>query len=135
MDNEHEHEKTRSRTASVEYDASFKCTYNLIEDDAEESDDLYRCQFLQAFCLEDWNSIKINNTMEYVFLILAQTTEGKEIIKLAQQKYNMDDDGVTPFLFSYDNFYLFHDCLIEIISKKKIEPPTFEAMINKLTTS
>ena len=120
----------RSRTSSIEYDASFKCTYNLIEE--EHRDDLYRCQFLQAFCLEEWNGIKINRTMEYIFMVTNQSDEGKAIIKLAQEKYNVKNDDVMPFLFSYDIFHLFHDCLIDIISKNKIKKLKFEAIINKL---
>lgn len=120
----------RSRTSSIEYDASFKCTYNLI--DEEHRDDLYRSQFLQAFCLEEWNSVKINNTMEYIFMVTSQSDEGKEIIKLGQEKYNVKNDDVIPFLFSYDNFYLFHDCLIDIISKNKIKKYKFDKIIDKL---
>ena len=128
--------------ANFEYDTTFKCTYNLIDEtdedesyDIEYSDDLYRSQFLQAFCLNDWDGAKINRAMEYIFKITCQTTEGKEIIKLAQQKYNIykiDDDGVMPFLFSYDNFYLFHDCLIDIISKTPLHLYKFKAIIDKL---
>jgi hypothetical protein len=44
------------------YDSEFICTYKMM-DTAEEQEQLYKIQFLQAFCLEEWNDEKINSTM------------------------------------------------------------------------
>lgn len=112
------------------YDVSFKCTYNLMEE--EFTDDLYRSQLLQAFNIEKYDERKISGILEYVFNVLNENEDGVKIINLAEKKYNEKGDDVIPYLFCYDNFYLFHDCLTDVMMKNKITPLKLEIMLDKL---
>jgi hypothetical protein len=113
------------------YDVSFRCTYNLMEE--EFTDDLYRSQLLQAFSIQNYDEKKISEVLEYVFKLLSENEDGIKIIELAEHKYNEKGDNVVPYLFCYDNFYLFHECLIDIIGKNKISPMKLDIILDKLS--
>ena len=47
------------------YNTSFLCTYQLM-DQGDLSDDLYRCQFLQACNLKEWDGDTIHKVITYL---------------------------------------------------------------------
>lgn len=129
------------------YDTTFKCTYQLINDtkynindDNDDcidindlSDTLYRNQFFQAFKLDEWDAEKINKTLEYIENLLKNDLKGEIILKVTKQHSMIPIDNTEILvLCSYDYFYLFHDCLIELLNNKSISENTFNLLIDKL---
>ena len=100
-------------------------------DDVQEFEDLsemiYRSELLKAFgfTIEEVESedIKFNNeTILELFNNLNKHEEFMEIIKKIKQKYKYDDLE-TGFitLFSYDYFFLTHNCACDLLKNGKIE--------------
>jgi hypothetical protein len=135
------------------YDTTFRCTYQLIENykgglEGNEhkkydeidinnlddiSDDLYRSQFMQAFQLTNWNEILINQKLDFLQKTLENDNMGKIILETMKEYSKFPIDNVEVMLLcSYDYFYLFHNCIIELINNKCISENTFHLLINKI---
>ena len=61
------------------YQTDFLCTYKLM-DNADDQEDLYRIQLLQAFDLTVWDDTEINNIMMDLFHTMNKSREFKQII-------------------------------------------------------
>ena len=135
------------------YDTTFRCTYTLIENykniiEGNESkkhdevdinnmddisDDLYRSQFLQAFQLKKWNEVLINQTLDLLQKLLEDNDNGKLILKTMKEQSQFPIENVEIMLLcSYDYFYLFHNCVIELINNKSISENTLKLLIDKI---
>jgi hypothetical protein len=117
------------------YNTSFKCTYNFIKDtdeDYELVDDLYRCQLLQAFNLDNWNSDAIDKLFVYLNEKIMADEKGKIILDKMNQTNIYPIDDALILLFSYEYFYLFHDCLIDLFNKNYITYEKFNLLIQKI---
>ncbi len=114
------------------YNTTFLCTYNLIESDVD-SDDLYRIQFLQALNLNEWDSAEIDKQFNIINKKINETIKGKHIIETINKKstFPIEDVGLI-LLFSYDYFYLFHNCLIDLFNKNDISDEKYNLLINKI---
>ena len=55
------------------YLTDFVCTYKLHED--SETDDVYRLQFLQAFCLDNWDDEKIEKETKNLYETVTQKVD------------------------------------------------------------
>jgi len=108
------------------YDITFKCTYNLIEDE-EESEMLYKVQYLQAFKLDEWDGTKINKGLNYITKLFKENDKGKQILKKMRDKLglNSNNDTEVLFLFTYNYFYATHDCIIDLIKISDISEERF----------
>lgn len=122
------------------YDTSFICTYNLIDND-DESNELYKIQFLQAFKINDWDDKIIGREIDNIYAKIKDT----QIIKTALNKLRDNkqlayllfftgnsDDSAFRLLFSYDLFYLTHKCICEFINNNNISDITSNALFDKL---
>ena len=110
------------------------CTYQLI-DDLEESNILYQMQFLQAFDLNNYDNDIINSIQNSLYEKYKDNIEIKEFIKLIKKKIKNDKlKNIIYFniLFSYDYFYIFHNCLRELEKNKKISETNYNILINKI---
>ena len=137
------------------YDTTFKCTYQLLEKynnfiegneckdndneikDAHDveglSDDLYRSQFLQALQLTKWNEIIINEKLEFLQKTLENDNMGKVILETMKEYSKIPIENIEIMLLcAYDYFYLFHNCIIELINNKCISENSFHLLINKI---
>jgi len=131
------------------YDTTFKCTYQLLEnykdiiegneykkDDESQidiSDDLYRSQFLQAFQLTNWNELLINEKLDFLQKTLENDINGKIILETMKEHSQIPIENIEIMLLcSYDYFYLFHDCFIELINNKHISEKTLNLLIDKI---
>lgn len=115
------------------YCSDFICTYKLIEKD-NESEHLYRIQFLQAFQCDKWDDDIINNKMKNLYDNIKNDNTVKEIINSIKSSKNLEmlinifgDDDLSLFklLFKYELFNLTHICICNILNKDN------EDIINK----
>lgn len=118
------------------YNTTFICTYNLInekDEDSELSNELYRIQFLQALNLKEWDSVIIDKQFNDINNKLNETIKGKMILESIKtiSTFPIEDVGLI-LLFSYDYFYLFHNCLIDLFNKNDISDEKYNMLIKKI---
>ena len=120
------------------YNTSFKCTYNLINDQEDECDNLrealYRSQLLQAFNMNELDKeSKFENVFNYINEHLIKSKKGKTILENMRGKNPFPiGDMELVLLFSYDYFYLFHNCLIDLFMNGDIEDENYNMLIQKI---
>lgn len=126
----------------MSYNTNIALTYNLIKDDEELSDVLYRSQFLQIFNLKNWEDDIINKTTEEIFKTYNIEIKLREIFDLIRNKNTMfsqiilfygdscDDIDLFKMLYNYETFYLLHKYICEL-ENKNIENNT---LINDIIT-
>jgi len=116
----------------VSYVTDFVCTYHLMDDpeDADDSDKLFKLQFLQAFNYDANNSNQpledYFNTINIITSELYNSYKNNELIKkliakvrTAESNYNNnenDDFIIFQLCFSYSYFYIIHKILCLIIN-------------------
>ena len=115
----------------VSYTADFACTYHLI-DDPDESDTLFRVQFLQAFNYDANNSNQpledYFNTINIITTELYNSYKNNELIKklihkvkTSESNYSKNNNENDDFInfqlcFSYSYFYITHKILCSLIN-------------------
>ena len=107
------------------YNSNFLCTYQLI-DEPDLSDDLYRCQFLQACNLKDWNGDTVHDVITYLETLIKQDTDFYQYLKTN----NMIDSFVV--LLAYPYFHITHRCICDIIHNKKVSKTHTNALLNEI---
>lgn len=118
------------------YDISFRCTYQLIED-IDESDTLYKIQFLQSCGLEEWNDKRVDEICSEIYNKMSTSERGIEILKNCN-KWNpfpisSDDLSMSSvILCCFDLFYLTHNCMIDLLTNNEIGDENYNKMIEKL---
>jgi hypothetical protein len=113
----------------------FICTYHLI-DDIHDSNLLYQIQLLQAFELNIFDDIKIENELEILFNKIFNYTQINNIINFIKKKHNLyivSDIIAFKILFNYDYFYIFFKCLQELFINNYITENSYNKLINLLT--
>ena len=129
------------------YNTTFLCTYNLINDNTNDNtneshtqdehldltNDLYRSQILQAFNLNEWDSNQINTIFNYINEKLTKNDKGLQLLeKIKHKSYIPLEDMELILLFSYDYFYLFHNCLIDLLNTGQISDKHYNLLIQKI---
>ena len=107
------------------YNSDFICTYQLIQED-DLSDDLYRCQFLQACNLNEWNGETITNIIIYLESLIKTDTNFYNSI---QQFHN---DNSFMFLLAYPYFHITHRCICDILHDGKVTDEHLNSLLNEL---
>lgn len=118
------------------YDSLFKCTYNLLTiSDPEESDLLYQFQFLQAFKMEQaWDDNILSKKIQYIHNLLVTNEKGTQIL-YHLNNINLpllNNSNNIMYLFSYDVFYLFHDCICDLINSNNIYQTHYDKLIETM---
>ena len=124
------------------YNYTFKCTYNLIdnsnmdsEDDTNEfKENLYRSQLLQAFNMNelDYES-KFEDIFDYINGEIIKVENGRIILNKMKENSTFPIAGMElVLLFSYDYFYIFHNCLIDLFNNGDISDENFNMLIQKI---
>jgi hypothetical protein len=119
------------------YNTTFRCTYHLLEED-DESDLLYKIQFLQALNVEEWDDKKIDDALTYIETCLKSNDYGVKILSKIREVMLMEEGSnnfEVAFLCSYNFFYLLHECLIDLKEKNEISEENFDNLIKKLEES
>jgi hypothetical protein len=115
--------------SDIKYITDFLCTYQHIED-LEESDIMYKIQYLQAFDLWDERQTTdyITERCNFITKELYEKYKNNEhIVKilendvLNQSKYFKDKLTQFRGFFAYNSFYLFHNLLINLINNNNID--------------
>lgn len=122
------------------YDTTFKCTYNLLNDENDENglrDDLYRSQLLQAFNMNELDfESKFDTILSYVNDCLLKANKGIIILNKMKDKNHFPFEGMElVILFSYDYFYLTHNCLIDLLNDGDIKDENYNMLIQKIENS
>ena len=71
-----------NRIIFLMYQTDFICTYKMM-DTADEQEQLYQIQFLQAFDLQSWNETEINNAIMELFYRTRTNDDFKKILQKA----------------------------------------------------
>lgn len=120
------------------YNSSFKCTYNLLDcentNEMDIKENLYRSQFLQAF---NMNELDEESNFELMFEFindkLMKNEKGQTILNKMKEKNHFPIEGMElVLLFSYDFFYLFHNCLIDLLNDGEIKDENYNMLIKKI---
>lgn len=110
----------------VSYITDFVCTYHLIED-PDDSDNLFRLQFLQAFNYEPTKQSleecfnKISITTNELYDLYKNSELIKQLIdkiKISNPDYNNENNEFIMFqlCFSYSYFYMMHKVLCTLMN-------------------
>lgn len=104
------------------YNTNITCIYYDNTDDYlnselffDKSHELYQKDLLKCFQLDKYDDESINKKITYLYNLIKDDDEWKDLLKNALNKMNLMivDDLEYGFilLFSYDYFYLTHECL------------------------
>ncbi len=122
------------------YCTDFRCTYHLCEDE-DEQEDIYRCQLLQAFEMEEWDDDVINKKTDELFNKIKEIKEFDVIFEKLKNSKNyvlflwvMGQDKLTLFklLFKYELFYLTHEILCSYFNNNDKNALSFTALENAI---
>lgn len=124
------------------YNYNFESKYYLECNNVEETDDLYREEFLKAFDCEDWDNDIINMKIDKLFVFLKENSEIQECLKKVKEskQYSVflhtvgeqKDDMAFRILFSHDYFYLFHQLLREYFKSGNFDKDLLINLTNKI---
>ena len=114
------------------YDFNMICTYSKIKD-FDESDILYRIQFLQLFFLKDYDDTIINNTSYLLLNYFDENNKLKELLEVTSLK----DDLLTAFrmFFAFPTLYMFHKLLCDFYHGKDFDEENYKQLINFAKTN
>lgn len=124
------------------YNSTFKCTYNMVDDysmdneyDSNEfKENLYRSQLLQSFNMNELDEeSNFEHIFDYINKELIKVEKGRSILKKMKDKCIFPvGDIELVFLFSYDYFYIFHNCLIDLFNNRDISDENYNMLIEKI---
>jgi hypothetical protein len=130
------------------YNTNFVATYNLInyknKSLDEESDILFRSQYLQAFNLEDWDNDIISDLTNSLYVDLEIQKNFSEIFKYIRNNQTIfsqimlfyseiyEDIDLFKLLFLYDTFYLIHKYICDRNNNKIHNQKIINSILDKI---
>jgi len=128
------------------YQTDFLCTYKLVDDNY--TDYLYRIQLMQAFNINTWDDIIVNNVCNKLYETLIKNEMFRDIVEKASKTKDIKEiyDYITShenihnekqkiifsLLFKYEYFDLIHHCIIEQFNNGYVRENTINMIMNKL---
>ena len=117
------------------YCSDFDCTYFDIEE--SEGDTQYRKDLLTAFNLKQYDDDLVKDIVNKIYDLIFKTHNTsenidniQEIFKIVRKRntwpIELDDYMCITMLFSYDYFFLFHECVKAFLKTNKIEDEIVE---------
>ena len=121
-----------------EYNYLHTVTYTdskFLRDKQDKQDIQYKKDFLSVFYLDKYDEKKIEKVRSEVFIRYKDNNQLKDIFsnfKKYQKSFPFDlsNETIFCFLFSFDYFCYFHRCLGEFYSCEKISDATLDKLIN-----
>lgn len=129
------------------YQTDFVCTYKFM-DDANDQEQMYRIQILQAFDLNEWNDDHINSIIEELYANIANVGEFKEIFNKARANKSVlemldlfqlsgeeqldENDIIFKILFKFEYFDLLHRCIVDYSINKSLSAKYMTNLLNEL---
>lgn len=137
----------------IKYCRDFICTYHL--HDLDDQDDMYKCQMVQAFMIEDWYDDSVNKTVRKLFGEFTneknpQYLENKfQIEKLFEKiechlfpnncledckiKTKLDKQLILfQYLFGFDYFFKTHELICNFFNGKNNKKLVSEKIVDEL---
>ena len=114
-------------------DFNIICTYQLIDDDEEESKLLYQIQFLQIFNFTELNLPELKIKQDNIYEQIKNDKKFINIMKIIKNKYSylsFSDLDLFPILFSYDYLHEFVKCLRDFDKNQEITSLNYKNLIN-----
>jgi len=128
------------------YQTDFLCTYKLVDDNY--TDYLYKIQLMQAFNINTWDDIIVNNVCNKLYETLIKNEMFRDIVEKASKTKDIKEiyDYITShenihnekqkiifsLLFKYEYFDLIHHCIIEQFNNGYVRENTINMIMNKL---
>ena len=89
--------------SAIKYCDDFICTYHM--HDEEDQDDIYKCQIIQAFMIEDWYDDGVNKTVQKLYNEFTNETNPHYLENTEQMErlYEKLDGYLFPSIYSNSN--------------------------------
>lgn len=129
------------------YQADFICTYKLM-DDANDQEQMYRIQLLQAFDLNEWNDAVINTTIAELYATLSclpiftdiflkargntYIIEMLDLLQLNGEEHLEDNEIIFQLLFKFEFFDLLHRCIVDYFANNTLSTKYITNLLNTL---
>jgi hypothetical protein len=117
-------------------------------DDANDQEQMYRIQILQAFDLNEWNDDRINSIIGELYANIANVGEFKEIFNKARANKSVlemldlfqlsgeeqldENDIIFKILFKFEYFDLLHRCIVDYSINKSLSAKYMTNLLNEL---
>jgi len=117
------------------YNYSINTTYLDIED--EKQDTQYRKELLDVFNIIEYKHETIMTSIHSIFEKYGTHKQVIDILKIliaSEQRFPFEVDQETAFmmLFSFQNFYFFHNALCDLERNENINPELYDKIIKNL---
>jgi hypothetical protein len=97
-------------------------------------EEIYRIEFIKCFNLEEFDDDIINAQVKGLFDLCKGHEEFSKIIHLVKEKTGDEDIEICFMqLFSYELFYLTHNCIGKIHKSQPLDTSIVTKMVNHLT--
>ena len=129
----------------MNYNINYKLTYD-ISNNSNISDTNYRKDIIQVFNLSQFFDTEkiddglffktLSDNVNEIYLKYNENDQIKELLKKINDNlrlpFKLENDTLFMYLFRFDLFYLFHNCLKDLYKNDKITGPNFQLIINSL---
>lgn len=115
------------------YNYDHKIQYNLIDEPLKN--ETYKQDILTCFGINENNYKIINDIQEQLFEKYKENQSFNKLMNYIQNNQTFIP-SILPLktclvlVFSYDYFYMFHDCLVDLHNDNKISDANYNNMIN-----
>ena len=121
--------------STKEYNYLHNVTYDKPNFLGDEEDIQYKKDFLDVFYLDNYEEKKIEKTSSEVFNRYKDNVQLQSIFSNFKENqksipFELSNETIFCFLFSFDYFCYFHRCLGELYIYEKISDATLDNLIN-----
>ena len=120
---------------NTDYDLIYK---NRIDDTSDEVDALYRHDLVEAFNLQDlFYTDELTNKTDQIYDTFKEHLQIKELLGEIKNKTlfpiaTHDNQSLFFYFFSFEYFYLFHECLKDLFNIDKISTVNYDIIMKKI---
>ena len=129
----------------MNYNVNYKLNY-VIDDNDISQDTIYRKDIVNVFQLNDFFKNKniddniffkqLSDNVNNIYLKYKENHQIKTILNKIKEKlkfpFELENDMLFMYLFRYDIFFYFHNCIIDLHNKNIISEPNFKLLINSI---